>query len=265
MGSRRSSKRSSASAKSDASPVRSPDWSTQAKAAKIRCADDRDPPYNQDRTFTVRRSVIVAVAVGLAAIAVAFVAVLTHSPLTVASANSASSTDYVELEERGKLSNCQPAGPIPQGTSAIRLGIEGLHFSPAVTVRVLVGSRVIREGRQIAGGPSIPNVTVPVASFAHTLNGARICTTVGPAVEPIRYYGTPRHTSVPQADALAEATLHAEYLRPGMKSWSSFVPSIIRHMGLGHAPSGTWVAYLLLILMLGLILIVVRVTLRELR
>lgn len=257
--------RGATSAKSDASPACSPDWSKRAKAAKIRRADDRDPPYNQDWMSTVRRSVIVALAVGLASIGIALVAVLTHSPLTVARANSASSTDYIELEEKGKLSNCQPAGPIPEGTSAIRLGIEGLHFSPAVTVRVLVGSRVIREGRQIAGGPSIPNVTVPVASFAHALNGARICTTVGPAVEPIRYYGTPRHTSVTQADALQDATLHAEYLRPGRKSWSSFVPSIMHHMGLGHAPSGKWVAYLLLILMLGLVLIVVRVTLRELR
>lgn len=213
----------------------------------------------------MRRSVIAALAVGLASIGVALIAVLAHSPLTVARTNSASSTDYVELEEKGKLSNCQPAGPIPEGTSAIRLGIEGLHFSPAVTVRILVGSRVIREGWRIAGGPSIPNVAVPVASFTHALDGARICTTVGPAVEPIRYYGTPRHISVPQANVLEDATLHAEYLRPGSKSWSSFVSSIVHHMGLGHAPSGTWVAYLVLILMLGLVLIVVRVSLRELR
>jgi hypothetical protein len=213
----------------------------------------------------MRRSVIATLAVGLTAIAVAIVAVLAHSPLTLASANSASSTNYIELEEKGRLSTCQPAGPIPQDTSAIRFGIEGIHFSPAVSVRVLLGARVLREGHQIAGGPSIPNVSVPVARLTHPVDGARICMTVGPAIEPIRFYGTPKHTSAPASNPLQEATLHVEYLRTGAKSWLSFVPSITDHMGLGHAPSGTWIVFLLLILMLAVILIVVRLTLEELR
>jgi hypothetical protein len=213
----------------------------------------------------MRRSVIAVLAVGLAAIGVVIIAVLAHSPLTVAGTNSVPGKNYIELEERAKLSNCQPAGSLPQGTSAIRFGIEGLHFSPAVTARVLVGSSVLREGHQIAGGPSIPNVTVPIARLTHAIDGARICTTVGPAFEPIRFYGTPRHTSVPYADPLQEATLHIEYLRPGRKSWSSFVSSIVDHMGLGHAPSGSWIVFLLLILMLSVVLIVVRLTLEDLR
>lgn len=213
----------------------------------------------------MRRSVIAALAVGLVAIAIGIIAVLAHSPLTVAGTNSVPRKDYIELEEKGKLSNCQPAGVIPQGTSAIRFGIEGLHFSPAVTARVLVGSGVLREGHQIAGGPSIPNVTVPITRLARAVDGSRICATVGPAVEPIRFYGTPKHTAAPATNPLQEATLHIEYLRPDTKSWSSFVPSIVKHMGLGHAPSGSWVVFLLLILMLSVIVVVVRVTLEELR
>ena len=88
----------------------------------------------------MRRSVIAALAVGMVAIAIGIIAVLAHSPLTVAGTNSVPRKDYIELEEKGKLSNCQSAGVLPQGTSAIRFGIEGLHFSPAVTTRVLVGS-----------------------------------------------------------------------------------------------------------------------------
>jgi len=213
----------------------------------------------------MRRSVIAALAVGLASIGIAIIAVLAHSPLTVAGTNSVPGKDYIELEEKGQLSNCQPAGVIPQGTSAIRLGIEGLHFSPAVTIRVLVGSNVLREGQQIAGGPSVPNVTVPITRLAHAIDGARICASVGPAVEPVHFYGTPRHTSAPHADPLQEAILHIEYLRPGTKSWSSFLPSIVDHMGLGHAPSGSWIVFLLLVLMLSVILIVALVTLEELR
>jgi hypothetical protein len=214
---------------------------------------------------SVRRSVIAALAVGLASIGIAIVAVLAHSPLTVAGTNSVPGNNYIELEEKGKLSNCQPAGALPQGTSAIRLGIEGLHFSPAVTVQLLLGSNVLREGHQIAGGPSVPNVTVPIAPLARAIRGAHICASVGPALEPVRFYGTPRHTSAPQANPLQEATLHIEYLRPGTKSWSSFLSSIVNHMGLGHAPSGSWIVFLLLILMLSVVLIVVRVTLEELR
>jgi hypothetical protein len=211
------------------------------------------------------RSVMVALAVGLALIGVAIIAVLAHSPLKVAGTNTIPAKNYIELEEKGKLGNCQPAGTLPRGTSAIRVAIEGLYFSPAVSVKVSAGSSVLREGRQIAGGVSAPTVTVPISSLPHEVHGARICTTVGPAIEPIRYYGIPRHTSAPQTNQLQEAELHMDYLRPGPKSWWSFVPSIAYHMGLGHVPSGTWVVFLVLVLMLALIAIASRLTLEELR
>jgi hypothetical protein len=54
-------------------------------------------------------------------------------------------------------------------------------------------------------------------------------------------------------------------LRPGTKSWWSMASSIAYHMGLGHAPSGTWIVFLLIVLVLGVVFIVVRLTLEELR
>jgi hypothetical protein len=208
---------------------------------------------------------VIALAVGLTLTGIAIVAVLAHSPLTVAGTNSIPATDYIEVKEKGKLSSCQSSGTIPQGTSAIRIGMEGLYFSPAVTVKVSMGSRILREGHRIPGGASAPTVTVPVRSFAHAVRGARICVMVGPAVEPIRYYGIPNHSPVPHANQLQQAILHMEYLRPGRKSWSSFASPIARHMGLGREPSGTWVAFLVLILMLAVVAVASRLTVEELR
>jgi hypothetical protein len=214
----------------------------------------------------MRRSVPIALALGLALIGVAIVVVPTRSPLVVAATNAVPGKNYIELEEkRHELSTCQPAGTIPQGTTAIRLAIEGIYYSPGVTVKILRGSNVLAEGGQIAGGPAIPNVTVPVKRVAQAVQNARICTTVAPAVGVIRFYGTPKRTSSPPTNPLQQATLHIDYMRPGTKSWWSFASSIAKHMGLGHAPSGGEVVFLLLILMLALVAIAARLTLEELR
>jgi hypothetical protein len=211
------------------------------------------------------RSVKVSLAVGLIVVGLAVLTVLTRSPIIVAGTNSISAKDYIELEAKDKLSNCQPAGTLPQGTSAIRIGVEGLYFSPTVTAKVFTGSRVLAEGRHNAGGASIPNVTVPVSKLTHAVRGAHICTTIGPAREPIRFYGAPGHSSTSTTNPLQGASLQVEYLRPGTKSWWSFVSSIAYHMGLGHAPSGTWVAFLVLALMLAVIVLVSRLIVEELR
>ncbi len=212
-----------------------------------------------------RRSVTIALAVGLSLTGITIIAVLAHSPLKIIGTNSIPATDYIELTEKSKLSSCQTSGTIPQGTSAIRVGIEGLYFSPAVTVKVISGSRILREGHRIPGGASAPTVTVPVRRLASAVSGAQVCVAVGPAVEPIRYYGIPNHSPPPRATPLQQAILHISYLRPSDKPWWSFVSSIGYHMGLGRAPSGSWVAILVLLLMLVVILIVSRLTLEELR
>ena len=211
------------------------------------------------------RSVIATLTVGLALIAIAIIVILTRSPITVIGTNSISSKNFIVLEEKGKLSNCQPAGTIPRGTSGLRIGIEGLYFSPAVTLKVLTGSSVIREGKHTAGGVSAPTVTVPISSLPHAVHGARICATVGPAQQPTRFYGSPNGLSAPISDQLQGASLRVEYLRPGGKSWWSFVPSIAHDMGLGRAPSGIVVVFLVLALMLALVIIASRLTVEELR
>src|SRR6202035_4134591 len=96
------------------------------------------------------RSVMVVLAVGLALLAIAVVALLSRAPLTVAGTNSIPAKVDVELE-KGDVGSCQPAGTIPQGTSAIRIAIEARAVGPMVTLKVFSGSRVLTEGREVAG------------------------------------------------------------------------------------------------------------------
>jgi hypothetical protein len=210
------------------------------------------------------RSVMIVLAVGLASIAVAIAIVLSHSPLVVAGSNSISTNQYIELE-KGDLSTCQPSGAIPKGTSAIRIGVEGIGMSPAVSVRILTGSRVFREGKQVAGKGATPNVTVHVKSLAHALAGAQICTTVQPTGESLRFYGKPTGPASHSPNPLQNAELKMEYLRPGARSWWSLASSVTYHMGLGHAPSGALSVILALALMLAVVVLAMRLTLKELR
>ncbi|HVR04462.1 MAG TPA: hypothetical protein VMS02_00360 [Solirubrobacteraceae bacterium] len=213
-----------------------------------------------------RRSVLVVLAVGLAAIVASLIAVLSHNPLVAAGNNAIAGQHYVELEEeKHPMSTCQTAGVVPRGTTALRLGVEGLYYSPKLSLRMLSGSRVVREASHRGGGPPTPNVTVGVASFARSVQHARICVTVGPTLGAVRYYGESSAAATSSGDELAQAQLHVEYLRPGSQSWWSSIGSILRHIGYGRAPSGEGVALLALVLMLAVVVTVSRLTLRELR
>jgi amino acid transporter len=55
-----------------------------------------------------------------------------------------------------------------------------------------------------------------------------------------------------------------EYLRPGPTSWLSIIPSVARQMGIGHAPSGTSVAYVVVAVMIAISLLASRLVLTEL-
>lgn len=211
------------------------------------------------------RSVAIALAVGLALTAIAVIAVLTRSPLVLAGTNSVSAKNYIEVNHQGKVTTCQPSGTIPKGTSAIRIGIEGIYFGPPTTVKIFKSSHVLGEGRQIPGGAAAPTVTAHVGSLDRPVRNARICMTVGPMIGPLRYYGVPKNSAPPGADPLQQATLHLEYLRPAGKSWLTLASSIAYHMGLGRAPNGTWVAFLVIALGLVVVLLASRIAIEELR
>ncbi len=210
------------------------------------------------------RSVTVALVLGLTLMAIAIVVVLAQSPITVAGTNSVAGTVDRELV-KGNVSSCQAAGMLPQGTSAVRIAIEARAVGPMVTLKVFSGSHLLTQGSQAAGWGPAATVTVPVRHLAQAVNGARICMTIGPTVEPFRFHGTLLHAPAAETGKLQDVALRMEYLRPGPHSWWSLGSSIAYHMGLGRAASGTWLALLALALMLAVGGLASLLTLRELR
>jgi hypothetical protein len=201
----------------------------------------------------------IALAVGLTALAVALGVLLSGSPLTVAGTNGVPANLAVAFI-RGSEVSCQAGGTLPQGTEAIRVSLSA-NTGPKVSLRVLSGATLITEGARGAGWGIDETVTVPVTRVPRTIRDTRICTTVGPAVEPLQVNGS----RVPGANGRTTIELRMEYLRPGPHSWRSLAGSIARRMGLDHAPSGSWVAYLAIAVMLAVAVLVSGIYLRETR
>jgi hypothetical protein len=200
----------------------------------------------------------VALAVGLALTAIAVGVVLTRSPLTVAGTNSITAHSGIAFA-RGGSSSCQVAGTLPQGTSAIRISASA-NTGPRVALTALAGPLVITRGEREAGWGIDETVTVPVKRVPRTIPNARICTAFGPAIEPIEING-----AMVQSATGTSARLRVEYLRPGHRSWWSLASSVAHRMGLGHAPSGTWIVFVLIALMITVAALATRLVLRELR
>lgn len=202
--------------------------------------------------FNVR----VALAVGLVLAATAVGVVLSRSPLTVAGTNSIWAVHLAIPIAKGGFGTCQPSGTVREGTSAIRISAS-MNIGPRVTVTVLSPSRaIVAHGERAAGWGVQETVTVPVARVARTIPDARTCIAFGPAVEPIQVNGT-RVNGV--------TMFRFEYLRPNPASWWSLASSVARRMGFGHAPSGTWVVFLLIALMVAVAILAAQLVLWELR
>ena len=216
------------------------------------------------RTATrTARSVQIALAVGLALVAIAITVVLSRSPLTVAGTNSIPAFRGVAYAKGGS-SGCQMSGTMPQGTTAIRISASA-NTGPTVTLKALSGGQVITQGKRPAGWGIDETVTVPVKRVSRTIPNVRLCVTFGPALEPVEINGAEVRTSTPSGKTVRGVRLRVEYLRPGHASWWSLASSVAHRMGLGHAPSGTWIVFLLIALMITVATLASRLLLRELR
>jgi Predicted membrane protein (DUF2142) len=202
-----------------------------------------DPAPHSDGEGRRRRSVSLALAGGLALIALAIGLTLAGSPVVVIATNRIQPQAIVATT-RGHTSGCQPGEVLPAGTTGIRLWITG-NVKPSVRVRALAGTRVIAEGSN-GGGWLGKVVTVPVARVARTVPDATICFALGPAVEEVDLLGELGSTHRHHRRA---AKMRIEYLRSGSDSWWSLVSPVARRIGLGRAPSGALVALIPLALM----------------
>jgi hypothetical protein len=205
----------------------------------------------------------IALAAGLALVAVAIGVVLARAPLVVAGTNGVPA--YREIAyAKGGTSGCQPAGTIPEGTTAIRISASA-NVGPTTTLNVLSGSRVIAHGKHPAGWGITESVTVPVKRVSSTTPNVRLCTTFGRSLEPIEINGTVVSATNPSGQKVREVRLRVEYMRPGSSSWWSLASGVAHRIGLGHAPSGTWIVFLLLAITIAIAALASRLVLRELR
>jgi hypothetical protein len=220
---------------------------------------DRVTAEDPQSAGSTARRVRVALAVGLVLLLVAVAVVLSQSPLTVAGTNSVVANPRT-LVAPGRSTVCAPAGTIPAGTSAIRLSIVG-NAGPHVKLTARSGIQPVASGERAAGWGIAESLTVPVNRASETAPNTEICLDFGPAVEPVAINGSLSRTvaggQVP--------TFRVEYLQPGSNSWWSLASGVAQRMGWGHAPSGTWIVFLLIALMIAVAALAAQLVIRELR
>ena len=203
------------------------------------------------------KGVRIALAGGLALLALALVLTLSGSPATVAP------TDPIAIDAQlagteHSTSVCQSGETVPQDTTALRFSLKAL-IGPRVEVKVYAGRRLITAGARSPGW-SAGDVTVPVARVAHTIAHAKVCLAFALTNESVEMAGgrTPRDLAAVTGDGqVLPGRMKVEYMLPGHRSWWSLARSVARHMGLGRAWAGTWVVLLALVLMAAVLALTV--------
>lgn len=198
-----------------------------------------------------------ALAVGLTALAIAIVAVMSRSPAVVSRTNAAPIVGPVVTISHD-FETCQDDELLPAGTTAIRLSLEAL-LGPPVLVRVLHQGAVLASG-SVGAGWSRQSVTIPVRPLRRAFADTSVCFTVAASDETVYAKGA---SDAAAPDAGTEGRIRIEYLRPGRRSWWALAPSVARRMALGRAPSGIWVVFGVLSAMLVLTAIVSWLAVRE--
>ncbi len=209
--------------------------------------------------------VSLALGVGLALTVVAVAVTLSGAPTTLAGTNAVPFVGEV-ANTNGDASACQAGETLPRGTSAIRLSLEAA-IAPSVSVQAVSGGRVVTRGVRGSGWTG-GTVTVPIRPVVdRAVRGVTVCFKLGPTREIVTIEG---QLTKPASAARGEGKtlpgrMRIEYLRGGHSSWWSLALLTVRHMGLGRAWAGSWVALLLATLMAGLVTLCSWILLRELR
>jgi hypothetical protein len=199
----------------------------------------------------MRRSTTLTLCAGIALISAAVALVLSESPSLVLATNGAIE-DTVARSANGELAACQANEEIPRGTTAIRLSLSAF-IGPRVKVRMLALGRVVASGeRDSAWSGHV--VTVPLRNASRATTITTLCFATLPLHDELIVYGSPTRQAIAAhtSDGRSLAgRVKVEYLGTGRASWLSLATSIARHMGLGRAWSGTWIAFLVATLTLA--------------
>jgi hypothetical protein len=199
--------------------------------------------------------------VGLALTLLAVALVLSGSPVTVAGTNSVPLplTNIGNL--KGGQGGCVDGGTVPQGTSAIRLSLAS-NTGPRVRLTAESSGLNITHGTVAAGWGVARSVTIPVERVSRTVPNSRVCISIGPAVEEIEVKGAFEQVTTPTGRVEKFGKFRIEYLRPAHESWWARASSVAHRMGLGHAPSGTWIVFGEIALMIAITVLASRLVLR---
>jgi hypothetical protein len=206
----------------------------------------------------------VALAVGLALIALALLATLSHAPLVAAKTRSIPPETQL-VATTHDIGGCQRGEVLPRGTVAIRLGLFGVT-TPEVAVKVFAGTRVVTEDT-LAAGWSGEGATVPVRALSRTVAPVKICFALASVNGEVTMVGRrtpPAEATVGGAKPLP-GRISIEYLQPGHRSWASLAVSVARRLGLGRAAAGTGNALLVLALALTVLTLSSWLLVRDLR
>jgi hypothetical protein len=209
--------------------------------------------------------VTVALGVGLVLLAIAWAITLSGSPLVVAHANTTPAYEPV-LEATGHSGACQDGELLPAGISAIRLILVAV-VGPQVNVTVTAGARPLAAGAT-GSGWTAGAVTVPVKPLSRPVANARICFKLGRSAEDVVVGGSKASASSAARSLDGKpipGRFTVEYMHRGSGSWWSSAKSVSRHLGLGHAPAGSWIALLLIAAMGGVVAAASWLVVKELR
>lgn len=205
----------------------------------------------------------VALVFGLTLVAVAVVLVLSQSPARVIATNSISiRADLASYE--GSVDVCQGNEAIPQGASAVRVALEAI-VGPPVVVTVRAHDHLVTRGARGSGWTG-GEVTVPLGRVPRATGDATLCLAIGRSREVITMLGafSARPARVIAGGSSPPGRIRVEYLAAGSRSWWSLALSVTRRIGLGRAPSGTWVVLLPILLMAAVVTLMSYVCVREL-
>jgi hypothetical protein len=207
----------------------------------------------------------VALAVGLALMTLALLLTLSGSALVVAQVN-ATPADQPILEAGSDVGACQDGEDLPAGTTAIRFTMVSV-VGPRVTVTASSDSHLLTGGVASSGWTS-GAVTVPVKPVPRAVSGVRLCFKLGKSAENVELGGSRTSAALAARNLRGQplpGRFTVEYMRPGHSSWWSSAQTVARHIGLGRAPTGTWVALLLILTMGAVLTIASWLVVRELR
>jgi hypothetical protein len=191
----------------------------------------------------------VALAAGLALLAVAVAVVMLQSPLVLAGTNAIRPVNITLGSVPGSGRACQSGETLPAATTVIAVSLETTS-GPRVAVTASSGGHVITHGESASGWIG-KVVAIPVEPLRRTARDVTICVTFSGANELVLFLGVRRATPNPARTSagVLPGRMSIEYLRPGSSSWWSLARSVARRMGLGRAWAGTWVVLLVATLM----------------